>query len=342
MQKQVIALVGATSLLGREFRDVAFKGPERPEIHMVGAEDEEEGTLIEHEGEPVVLTGLDAEHLREAGCVVLAGSPESARKALDILSREAGASPAIVDLTFAMEGDPRARLRAPGLEPALRDITGDSVHLVAHPAALMVGALFFQLRQSGNPMRRAVVQIFEPASERGRKGVAELQDQTVSLLSFQALPRQIFDEQLSFNLLSRYGSDAGAQLQDVEQRVERHLATLLSWGEGLPMPSLRLIQAPVFNGYSVSLWVEFERPPETGFLEAAFQAAGIDVRGSGTEGPTVVGSAGEPGIIAEILPDRNCRTAVWVWAVADNIRLSAEAAVTVARSALAEKGRLPS
>src|SRR5438445_37867 len=110
-------------------------------------------------------------------------------------------------------------------------------------------------------VRRAVVHVFEPASERGAKGVDELQQQTVSLLSFKGLPKDIYDTQVSFNLLARYGEEAKPALEDIELRIERHLATLLANSSRAPMPSLRLVQAPVFHGHSFSLWVKFEENP---------------------------------------------------------------------------------
>ena len=66
----------------------------------------------------------------------------------------------------------------------------------------------------------------------------------------------MFDAQVSFNLLPSYGEDAKQKSETVEQRIERHLATLLARdskrGAPLPMPSLRLVHAPIFHGYTFS------------------------------------------------------------------------------------------
>ena len=63
------------------------------------------------------------------------------------------------------------------------------------------------------PIRRSVVQIFAPASEYGVAGVEELQQQVAALLSFKKLPKAVFDAQLGFNLLARYGEEAPAPLE---------------------------------------------------------------------------------------------------------------------------------
>ena len=94
------------------------------------------------------------------------------------------------------------------------------------------------------------------------------------------------------------------------------------------MPSLRLIQAPVFHGYSFSAWVEFENNPGIEALESGLVSGPIEVRGAEFEPPTNVGQAGQSGIaIGAIAPDRNNPEAAWFWGVADNLRLAAENAV---------------
>jgi aspartate-semialdehyde dehydrogenase len=205
---------------------------------------------------------------------------------------------------------------------------------VAHPAAIAL-ALFLRRLHAHNPIRRSVIQILAPASELGAEGIEELQAQTVSLLSFKNLPKTVFDAQLAFSLLARYGDHAPAPLDRTALTIERHLAALLALpgeGEGAPMPSLRLIQAPVFHGYSFSAWVEFGSNPGIEALESGLACEWINVRGADAEPPDNVGNAGQPGIaVGGIAEDSACPDACWFWMVADNLKLAAENAVAVAR-----------
>ena len=220
------------------------------------------------------------------------------------------------------------------LEPHDYRVAPDAIHTIAHPAAIAIALALGRIHQTF-PIRRSVILIFEPASERGMKGVVELQEQTVSLLSFKNLPKKVFDNQLSFAMLARLGEDAPVQLEDVELRIERHLTTLLSISSGAPIPSLRLIQAPVFHGYSFSLWIEFEENPGVNEIERVLNGDPVDLRNAAEEPPTNIGAAGQKGVaIGDVSIDRNHPQAAWLWMVADNLRLAAENAVMVAQEVM--------
>lgn len=326
-----LALVGSDSLLGREIRDLAANADPSLPLRLIAADEEQEGALTRLGDEPVVTEALTEDAFSDARAVFLAGSPESSRKALEL----AGETPdfAIIDLTYAAEERPDSRLRAPMLE-TYSEPHQSAVHVVAHPAAIAL-ALFLRRLHAHHPIRRSVIQIFAPASEHGKKGVEELQQQTVGLLSFKGLPKSIFDAQASFAMLAKYGAEAPATLEETELRIERHLATLLGFegdGEGAPMPSLRLAQAPVFHGYSFSAWVEFEGNPGIEAIESGLAFDAIEVLSDQFDPPNNVGQAGLSGIsVGAISPDRNHADAVWFWLAADNVRLAAENAVMVAR-----------
>jgi aspartate-semialdehyde dehydrogenase len=328
-----IALIGSDSLLGREVRDIVATTAATFDLRLIADTGERPGLLTRVGDEPTVIGSLDATSLIDARAIFLAGSAESSRKALELLDHSAGAT--VVDLTGAAEDRSESRLRAPLVEdPDAETPIQAPVHVIAHPAAIAL-ALFLRRLHAQEPVRSSVIQVFAPASEHGAPGVEELQNQTISLLSFKPMPHAIFDTQLSFSLLAKYGDEAPVPLEDAELRIERHLASLLALpgeGQDAPMPSLRLLQAPVFHGYSFSAWVEFESNPGVDTLESSLATASIEVRSIDVEPPTNVGQAGQGGIaVGAIQPDRNHPEACWFWIVADNLRLTAENGVTVAR-----------
>src|SRR5208283_2264898 len=110
-------------------------------------------------------------------------------------------------------------VRAPWLggEEAVADLFTPAV-VPAHPAALALALLIDRLRQAA-PIRFAAATVIVPASEFGRAAMDELHQQTVNLLSFQTLPRAIYDTQVAYNLLGAMGENSTISLSAVESRI---------------------------------------------------------------------------------------------------------------------------
>lgn len=337
MRIATVAVVGGESLMAREVRDVLSRQATNLSVKLIAGEDDS-AILTELGGEPAVIATLDTDSLASAEVVVLAGTPASSRKAFEFVST-LPKRPGVIDLSYALEDRPEARLWAPLVEPPNQETEAGAVHIIAHPAATVLAAFAQRLHQH-HPVRRWVAHVFAPASERGRSGIAELQQQTTQLLSLQSLPKKVFDEQLAFNLLARYGSDAPDTLQAIEARIERHLTTLLSEGGGVPMPSIRVIQVPVFHGHSFSVWAEFDENPGSAALLKALASEQIEVRTRDEEPPTNVGVTGQSGMTVGLIEtDRNHARAAWFWIVADNHRTAADNAVCMARLLVPGEGR---
>jgi aspartate-semialdehyde dehydrogenase len=317
--RPLVAVVGGDTLLARELREVLAETKPAPRVELISGISE---SLASDDEEPVVMVPLAAASFEGASVAFLAGTHASSRKALKIASKNT----VLVDLTSALEEQPNARLRAPLAEKAPVKNLG-AVQVIAHPAAIAIAMFLTRLSECA-PLRRSIIHVFEPASERGQKGLDELQQQNVAVLSFQKLKTEVFDTQLAFAMLARYGEEATEPLEGIEQRVEKHLASLLAAWDSIPMPSVRLIQAPVFHGHSFSAWVEFEENPGVEALQMALNGSGIDVRTD--EPPTNIGVAGQNGLsVGAITVDPNQSRACWFWMASDNFRLSAENAVAV-------------
>jgi aspartate-semialdehyde dehydrogenase len=332
-----IAIVGGESLLGKEVRELVEASDLGASVTLIASEESEDTSVITRgQEEPLVMSSLKAADLSSAKAIVLAGSAESSGKVYEQIRkvyeqiRGAAHAAVLIDLSGALEDRPEARLRAPLVEPP--DFHAASpIQVIAHPAAIALAMFLIQLQKSAK-IARSVVQIFEPASERGQAGLDELHKQTVGLLAFKPLSKDVYDAQISFNMLTQYGSASPHSLAAIESKIERHLASLLASAGTVPMPSLRVIQAPVFHGYSISLWIEFETNVDVETIERGLASSEIDVRGKEHEAPTNVGVAGQSGItVGAIAPDRNQPRACWFWMVADNLRIAAENAVEVAR-----------
>lgn len=322
-----LALVGGETLLGKEIKEVI-------ESRLAGAaitgySATAEGNFGEQEGEAVYLEPLSAASVAGDQAVLLAGNEEGSRKAY-ALAKAGGGQPLLIDCSGHLELQPEARIVCPLLEDA--DTNASWLQVVAHPAAGAIALVLTKLIHYAG-IQTMVAHVFEPASERGQAGLSELHQQTTSLLAFKPLDKKVYDSQLSFNLLPHYGPEAPLKLASVEQRIMMHVVSLLSRQahSGLmPLPSLRLVQAPVFHGYGISLWIEFQTNITAAEVAQTLASADIEVRGEGDEPPNNADTASQSGLVAgDIRGDQNNPKAVWIWLVGDNLRMTADSATEI-------------
>ena len=217
-----LAIVGAGSLKGKEVAEV-LNDRNFPSIDVKLLDDEEALGKLEAVGDEVTfIQNVRTEQFQNIDFTFFASDPESTRKNWKT-ARNAGS--AIIDLSSALEDEPDAAVRSPWIErqlgqPLIPELQpGPAV--VAHPAAVVLALLLLRVQKAA-PVKRAVATVFEPASEHGQKGMDELHEQTVNLLSFQQLPKNIFDTQVAFNMVARYGEHSVPSLATVESRVLKH------------------------------------------------------------------------------------------------------------------------
>jgi aspartate-semialdehyde dehydrogenase len=162
----------------------------------------------------------------------------------------------------------------------------------------------------------------------------ELHQQTVSLLSFQSMPRAIYDAQVAYNLLGGLGESAKTSLTALEARVRRHYDALS--GGRWPALSLQVIHAPVFHGHAFSIAAELERPVEITALEEALGGDHVDLILEDTDSPSNLAATGQNDVLVRLRPDTassrnpNLASRLWLWAASDNLRLHAQNAVECA------------
>lgn len=326
-KKQSVAIIGGDSLLARELREL-LEAEKNTRVQLISAAAEDAAVLTADDEEAVVMLPLSNESLEGTTIAYLAGTPASSRRTAKLGAK---GNRLLIDLTGALAEHPEAQLRAPSAEPKARTKAPSGVQVIAHPAAIALTMILTRLAAVAK-IGSSLVHVFEPASERGRRGIEELRKQTVGVLGFKKLDITVFDTQLAFNLLARYGEEAPEPLEGIEERIERDTAALLSAWTAMPMPSIRLVQAPVFHGHSMSVWVEFDTNVDAKQLTRILTAAGIDVRPD--EPPSNANIAGQSGLsVGAVNADRNNPRACWLWMVADNLKLTAENAVAVAKEA---------
>jgi aspartate-semialdehyde dehydrogenase len=210
--------------------------------------------------------------------------------------------------------------------------------VAAHPAATVLALLALRCQKTAKAgkIERMVATVFEPASESGQKGMDELHEQTVNLLSFQELPKSVYDIQVAFNMVARYGQRSELALEEVSQRIREHYRRI---ARGAAEPALQVLQAPVFHGHGFSIYLEMEKAVAIADFSQALAGEHVVVSGSPEDTPTNVSAAGQEDILVTLTIDANHKNGVWLWATADNLRVAALTAVECAETMTASRPR---
>lgn len=331
-----VAIVGASSLRGKELTQV-LEDRHFPTTDIVLIDESvAAGTLTEAAGEPTFIRALEEDSFEKAEFAFFAGTAADAERNWRSAQR-AGAT--VIDLTGALavpsEGAAAANSWIPSLASVLPPLPGPgangSPERVAYssPAAPVIVACTVAAGLSKFQPRQTSVLLFPPVSEREEAGVEELESQTTSLLSFREIAKPIFDVQVAFNLLTRYGGDSKAKLADMRSAVARETSRFLAGRT--PVPAIQLVQAPVFYGYAFAAYADLISPVTAEQLRAAFANLGVKIDAPDDPPTSNVSLAGESEVhLAPIEFDPNIQSGVWLWGAADNLRLSATNAVRIA------------
>jgi aspartate-semialdehyde dehydrogenase len=325
-----IAIAGASSLLGRELKDAISESPLAAATFVLLDEEDAQGQLDQVGDEVTFIQTIGPDAFERVDFTFLCGSEALTRMHWSQALRSGST---VLDLSGALDQEVGVLVRAPwlGSESAAADLFTPAV-VPAHPAAVALGLLLERVQQAA-PVRSAAATVLVPASEYGRGAMDELHQQTVNLLSFQSLPRAIYDAQAAYNLLGSLGESASIALANVDARIRRHYEALSAgrW----PKLALQLVQAPVFHGLTFSIFAELERPVEVTALEEALNGEHVDLVLEDTDSPSNLAATGQNDVLVRLRTEQTGRnpnetSRIWLWAASDNLRLNAQNAVECA------------
>lgn len=330
-----VAIVGAASLMGKEVAEI-LRDRNFPAVDIRLLDDEESLGQLEAVGDEMsFIQSVRAEQFEHVDFTFFASDPRSTRASWQT-ARDLGNT--IIDLSGALEDESGTSIRSPWIERQLGELITPELQpgpvVVAHPAATVLALLSLRA-QKADKVERMIATVLQPASEYGQKGMDELHEQTVNLLSFQELPKSVFDIQVAFSIVARYGPRSDHSLHALSQRILRHYRSLAS---GAVEPALLALQAPVFHGHGFSLYLEMQKPIAIQELSDALVGEHVVIANS-EDTPNNVSAAGQGDILVSIAADANHKNGVWLWAVADNLRVAALTAVECAETMTASRPR---
>lgn len=325
-----IVIAGASSLLGAELKTLLgesrFAGKDFSLVDELPAA----GTLTEAGGEPAVILPVEEGSFDRAGCIFFAGSRGFTTANLPA-ARNTGAK--IIDLSGVVAESEGTVAWFPKLDWLRGREFDTTAKTFAVPSAIATAASALALALSRAGLRRLMLVGFEPVSEAGRAGIEELETQTGQLLSFQGVGQPVFDTQVAFNMLDRFGPASSHKLNAIRERVRAEVKA--SVDGKCAMPAIQVIHAPVFYGSAFSATGVFDAGSDAVTIVAACTDAGFTMPVDAEAGPSNVSVTGEKTVhLATPEQDVSNPETWWLWGAADNIRLPAANAVKLAEMLL--------
>ncbi len=324
-----LAIVG-TNPFAAVLREVLSKTPfPYNEVRLL-ASGPGEGSLTEFKGEPKIFLKAEEQALEGVQLAFFCEDPATGGAYRNWPSSGSYLAIDLTNTTDITEEMPFAALGRQAKPPKPRRGWIGGVHPVADLVHTIVAPLAAHLEVTA---LRGV--ILRPASDFGKVGVEELYQQSINVLNFAELPRQVFGRQLAFNLMPTDVLQAtGAQ----STLISSHVRALMGSAD-VPV-SLFMTVAPVFHAHTAVLHLEVENLPSEAKLRKLLGASNdLTV---GPEPFTAAELEERPRPHVGLIRNDPAGGGTWLWVLADRVEaVVAEGAVQMAARLLGFEPRMP-
>src|SRR6266404_2716966 len=320
---QRIVIAGASSLLGAELKSLLEESPFAGWDLSLVDEETAAGTLTEAAGEPAVIQPVEEGTFSRAKLVFFAGSPAFTERNLTA-ARESGAT--VIDLSGASLSINDVCVWLATDKPGHDADKSKTLYAIPSAPGLAAAKLIHAISRAD--LSRLALIFFRPVSEAGRAGIEELETQTSQLLSFQSTGQPVFDTQVAFNLLDHYGAASRENLQSIRARIRREVS--FAARPNAVEPSVQVLHAPVFYGYTFSAIADLNSKPSKDALIESCRKAGFTLDSDAASPLGNLNASGDSAIHLALPEDDSRPGAWWFWGAADNIRLPAATAIKLA------------
>ncbi len=320
-----IVIAGASSLLGAELKSLLEESRFAAADFRLLDEGLAAGTLTEAGGEAAVIQPVEADSFDRARFIFFAGSVDFTLANFELAQRSGAV---IIDLSGHAVASADSSPWFPGLEKLRGQAFPEKARLATIPSAPAEALIRLALSLQSLGLRHLAATVLQPISAAGKLGIEELETQTSHLLSFQTPGKQLFDAQVAFNTLDRFGPAGRFDLHRTMLTLRSEVHSCL---RGSPVvPAIQLVHAPVFYGTTFSVCAELDPATDAARIQSACKSAGFSVL-QPPDSPNNLSVAEESAIqLAQAEPDPAKPGTWWLWGAADNIRLPAWNAVKLA------------
>lgn len=321
-----IAIVNPTTLVGNELKTILHdRGIPYAHIELIDTTGENAGALTEVDAEAAVVSSATEAEFEGLDIAFFCGAASHNEP---WVTRGEGFR---IDLSQPTAAEGQGVAIVAGVNDD--KIDPELVAISPHPVTIPIVLVLHQLQKAAN-VKLCAVSAIQPASEHGQAGVDELFQQTVNALNMHAIPKEIFDRQLAFNLYPAASSNV----------TEAYVATQVREILGARVPvSVSITQGTIFHGHSLSFFIQTDdEVDEERIAKVLGESSAIEVADAEETFATIDAAGRDQVLIGRIHRDAVIPGAFWIWAVVDNLRRSSALnAVLIAEAMLSRFGEKP-
>lgn len=323
-----IAVFGATGAVGKDILALLGKAPWKPESVAAFASPRSEIPTVEYNDASLSVDDAENASFEDFDAVFLAVPGDAAR---EIGERAVGAGALVIDLSGTFADDGEIPVVVPWVNPeALADVPLRGIVQIPSGPALLVASVLGPL-QRADLYGSASATVLLPASSEGKAGIEELSRQVVTLFNSGTPPRKVFEQGLAFDMIPQVG-DVGPDGWTIrEVRASAEVSAVI----GGRTPAITLVGVPLFSGTAATLQIRLSEPAGGERITRILQDGGVQMPKPGARGlPRPRKVEGHPFVhIGRLRADPE-GDGLHLWAVMDNLRTAAAAAVGAAGALL--------
>lgn len=315
-----VAILGATGRVGQELIKVLEERdfPVKEFRPLASARSKDAKIMFKGKAYPVqepseeAFKGID---------IVLASAGSDISEALAPLAVKQGAC--VIDNSNAFRMDQDVPLVVPEVNGhALKNHKGIIANPNCSTAQLVV--VLKPLHEAAG-LKRVIVSTYQSVSGAGKEAIDELEAQTKAIVDDKEYEAQVFQKQISFNLIPHIDKFLPNGYTKEEMKVVQESQKILE------LPNLAVtctaVRVPVVISHSESVLVELEKPlsPQQA-REILSESPAVEVWDDPENNiyPTPIDAAGEdPVYVGRIRVDTSSPNGLNMWVVADNLRIGA-------------------
>lgn len=315
-----VAIVGATGAVGAAMRQILASRNFPVNKLKLLASSASIGSQLSFKGESLLVeplgdksfTGIDFA-LFSAGATV---SREYGPKAV-------ADGAVVIDNSSAFRMDPRVPLVVPEVNPL-----DAKAHkgIIANPNCSTIQmVVVLKPLHDKYELKRVVVSTYQAVSGSGKQAVAELLEQTRSLLANETIKPKVYPNQIAFNVLPHIDifMDGGYTKEEIKMIEETKKI--------MHLPKLAITattaRVPVVNGHSESINIELEQAVDIEDIFNLLRAApGIEVVDDPASDiyPMPISASGKDAtMVGRVRRDNSVKNGINLWVVSDNLRKGA-------------------